>query len=128
MATRVLAIVESAYRATVEEQDDTILWLTHMVHKSGVDQTVLLRSNAVNYIVRGQEVKGLTFGKRTMQRGPDLEGDLAKLMEIGVPVYYVEEDAKALGIPSDRIVEGAKPISGKELPGLFDGFEQIWHW
>ena len=128
MAITTLNIVETAYRATVEEQDDTILWLSHMFKTAGLDVSVLLRANAVNYAVEGQNASGLRFGDLEVAHSPELDRDVAALMEAGVPVYLVEEDVVERGLPAGRLVDGVKPIARKDLPGLLEQFDQVWHW
>ena len=128
MAITTLNIVETAYRATVEEQDDTILWLSRMFETAGLDVSILLRANAVNYAVEGQDASGLQFGDLEVAHSPELDRDVAALMEAGVPVYLVEDDVVERGLPADRLVDGVKPIARKDLPGLLEQFDQVWHW
>ena len=47
MAKKILQIVESAYRATLEEQDDTVVWITHAMKGAGGDLHLLLRGNEI---------------------------------------------------------------------------------
>src|SRR5512133_3452826 len=51
------------YRAVMEEQDDTILWLLAAMQGAGGAHTVVLRGNAVNYAIAGQGAPGLTVGE-----------------------------------------------------------------
>jgi sulfur transfer complex TusBCD TusB component (DsrH family) len=125
---RILQIVESAYRGTLEEQDDTILWFSHTLRTSGADLDVLLRGNAVNYAVRGQDASGLSFGAWKQTQPPRIAEDIGKLREQGVTVYYVEEDATERGISQAELTNGVQPISRAELAKLLDRYEQVWHW
>jgi len=124
----VLSIVETAYRATLEEQDDTILWLNHMLDTAGLDVSILLRANAVNYAVRGQDASGLRFGKAELAHPPRIDADLQALLEKGVAVYFVREDLEERGIADAGIIDGAKGVSRRELPGMLGGFDHVWHW
>lgn len=125
---KILSIVETAYRATVEEQDDTILWLTHMLKNGGADISVLLRANAVNYAVKGQDASGLAFGEARMAHPPEIDKDVEKIIGKGVPVYLVQEDAQERGLTDGDFISGVRKVSRKELPSLVDQHDQVWHW
>lgn len=128
MTLRVLSIVGTAYRATIEEQDDTILWLTSMCSSAGLDVSLLLRDNAVNYAVRGQDASGLRFGDVEVANPPAVDRDLEDLVAKGIGVRYVAEDLAERGVGESRLVAGAKPVTRTELPGLFAQFDQVWNW
>jgi sulfur transfer complex TusBCD TusB component (DsrH family) len=125
---KILNIVETAYRGTIEEQDDTILWLTHMLKNAGADISVLLRANAVNYAAKGQDASGLAFGDIRMKHPPEIDKDVEKMIGNGVPVYLVKEDLEERGLPDGDLISGIKKVSRKDLPGLVDEHEQVWHW
>jgi intracellular sulfur oxidation DsrE/DsrF family protein len=128
MAKKVLSIVATAYRATIEEQDDTIIWLSHALKGAGADLDVCLRGNAVNYAVQGQDASGLVFGERRQTQPPRLDEDVAKLGAKGVRVFVVDDDLRERGIDPSELVPGVHPIARAELPGLFQRYDQVWHW
>ncbi len=125
---KALNIIETAYRGTLEEQDDTMVWITHAMTGAGADLTVLLRGNAVNYAVKGQDASGLAFGEKKQTQPPRLDDDLVQLLGKGVGVYIVEEDLSERGIKSDELVDGLKPIARSAIAGLLAEFDQVWHW
>ncbi len=99
MAKRTLNIVESAYRAVMEEQDDTILWLLAGMQGAGGAHTVVLGGNAVNYAVAGQGAPGLTVGQWKQTQAQKMDCDVADLVENRkIPVFVTEEDLAERGI------------------------------
>jgi hypothetical protein len=128
MGKKVLSIVESAYRGTLEEQDDTVIWLTHALKAAGTDLTVLLSGNAVNYAVVGQDASGLAFGERRQTQPPRLEEDVAKLLSKGVKVFFVADDLAERGAESADVIDGIEPIARADMHRLFAGYDQVWHW
>jgi sulfur transfer complex TusBCD TusB component (DsrH family) len=125
---KVLNIVETAYRGTLEEQDDTVLWLSQVLQGAGANLAVLLRGNAVNYGVRGQDASGLAFGELRQTQPPRPAEDLARLIERGTLVHVVEEDLAERGIEQGELVPGLKPISRRNIAALLADFDQVWHW
>jgi predicted peroxiredoxin len=125
---KILSIAERAYHGTIEEQDDTIMWMTHILKKGGADISLLLRGNAVNYSVVGQDASGLSFGGEKMEVGPKLDRDLAEIISAGVPTYVVKEDLEDRGISLQEINKSVKVMARKEVADLFDSHDAIWHW
>ncbi len=129
MSKKTLNIVDSAYRAVMEEQDDTILWLLAAMHGAGADHTVVLRGNAVNYAVAGQGAPGLTVGDWRQTQAPRMDRDVLDLIEKrSMRVLVVEEDVTERGIELGELVAGVEPISRAMLPALCEehGLVSLW--
>lgn len=128
MGKKVLNIVETPYRATLEEQDDTVLWLTHALKGAGADIGVLLRGSAVNYAVKGQDASGLSFGERRQTQPPRIEQDLAGLVGKGVKVMLVEDDLAERGLGKDDLIAGIESVPRAAMPKLLAAYDLVWHW
>jgi predicted peroxiredoxin len=125
---KTLNIIASAYRATVEEQDDTVVWICHAMKGAGADVDVLLRGNAVNYAVRGQDAKGIAFGSWTQTQPPQPERDIASLCNKGVAVHVMADDLARRGLTGVALVDGVRMLPGDALPALLAGYDRVWHW
>jgi len=125
---KTLSIIESAYRGTIEEQDDTIVWLHGAMKGAGADVALLLRGNAVNYLVEGQDAGGLAFGEWRQTQPPRIAKDLAALIGKGVEIRYVADDLAERGIERDELIAGAQPVARAGLADLIGRYERVWHW
>ena len=125
---KVLQIVETAYRATLEEQDDPIIWISHAMKGAGADLDVLLRGNAVNYAVAAQDATGLSFGDWQQSQPPDLAGDISGLAAKNVNVFVVQDDLDERGLRDTPLVVGIETLSRARLPALLNDYDQIWNW
>jgi hypothetical protein len=128
MPKKILNVVTLAHRATIEEQDDTVLWISAVLKGAGSDLAILLRGAAVGSAVKGQDASGLKFGARAQTKPPRIDEDVAKLVAKGVPVLYVEEDARERGIAAGELVGGLQPISRNGLGALYGKYDQVWTW
>ena len=125
---RVLQIIEPAYRATLEEQDDTVLWFTRAIRAAGAPADVLLCGTAVNYTVRGQDAEGFQVGGWTQQHPPAIEHELTKLIESGARVAVLAEDLAERGIATEAMLPGVEVLSRRSLGGLCAQYQRIWKW
>ena len=124
----ILHIVETAFRGTLEEQDDTVIWTVHAMRKAGQSGSVLLRGNAVCHAVKAQDTRGLVIGDWRQTNPADLAGDLSRLMSSGVGVYIVDEDLAKRGIEEVELVGGLDHVSQREIAALCDAHDLVWHW
>lgn len=124
----ILSIVDTAYRATLEEQDDTSLWFNHACLKAGANISILLTGNAVNYAVKFQQAKSLNFGSSGIPYPSKFHEDLRNFKEAGGGIFYLEDDLEERGISKDNIIECIEPVRRTKLASLIDSYDQIWHW
>jgi hypothetical protein len=129
MAKKTLNIVESAYRAVMEEQDDTILWVLAAMHGAGAEHTVVLRANAVNYAVAGQGAPKMSVGDWHHEQPPKMDKDVADLIEKRkMSVYAIEEDVAERGIMKSELMAGVRLLPRAALPGLCEEHNVVSLW
>jgi len=125
---KALNVVDTAYRATLEEQDDTSLWFIHAVRKHGAESDILLTGNAVNYLVKDQNPKPLNFGSGSIPFPNKFHEDLQNLVKEGAKLFYMQDDVQDRGINQDTLINEAEGINRSQLAKFIDGYENIWHW
>ena len=125
---RVLQIIESAYRATLEEQDDTVLWFTRALRAAGAQADVLLQGSAVSYAVRAQDASGLRLGAWQQAHPPAIAEELAALIGSGARVAAIKEDLDDRGIAASQLIANVEMLGRKSLAGLFGQYAHVWKW
>lgn len=125
---RALSIIEAAYRATLEEQDDTIVWLVRSIRAAGGEVDLLLKGSTANYAVRGQNASGLVFGTERQTRPPELAQDVSQVIAMGAKVYIVKEDVKERGLEAVRLINGLRWIGRAELARVISMYDSVWYW
>lgn len=129
MAKKTLNIVDSAYRAVMEEQDDTILWLVAAMQGAGAEHTVLLRANAVSYAVAGQGAPGLAIGEWVQTQAPKMDCDVADLItKRKIPVFVVEEDMTERGIERRELIADVRLVSRSAIAGMCAEHDLVHLW
>src|SRR5215510_6021739 len=121
---RVLQIIEPAHRATLEEQDDTVLWFTRAIRAAGANADVLLVGTAVSYAARGQSAAGLEIGAWSQRHPPEIELEIKRLIEGGATVCAVSEDVSRRGIAAESLIPGIRLQSRQGLGRLLAQYDR----
>ena len=125
---RVLQVIEPAYRATLEEQDDTVIWFTRALRAAGAPADVLLQGSAVSYAVKAQDASGLRLGAWQQAHPPAIAGELAALIASGARVAAVKEDLDERGIAARLLVADVELLGRKSLAALYGQYDRVWKW
>lgn len=125
---RILQIVEQAFRTLVEEQDDTILWLSQSMLGAGAEMEVLLSGNAVYYATLKGRQPVLKLGDWVQKEPADIPKDLGRLLEKGVPVYVLQSELDERGISKHILNAEVEVINMEKLVGIYNRVDQVWQW
>jgi sulfur relay (sulfurtransferase) DsrF/TusC family protein len=125
---KVLQVIDQSFRTTVEEQDDTILWLTQSMHGAGGDLAVLLSGHGCYYAVQSRRQPALSLGDWQQTEPADITQDIARLTDKNVPVYVLREDLEDRGVSHLPVLPGIEVIARAGLPALYESVDQIWNW
>jgi hypothetical protein len=125
---QVLQIVEGAHRSTRTEQDDPVVWIAHALKGAGANLNVLLQGDAVRYATkRGHPDSPARRGHAQLETA-DVAQEIEKLLQAGVRIYVVAEDAAARRLDARNWLAGVRPVSASELPALLAAHDQLWMW
>ena len=123
-----LAIVERAFRGTLEEQYGHIIWLSRVVRKMGGQTSLLLKGDAVLFAVREQTAQVLQIGNALISGLPHYESTLEEMKKEQVPLFAFRPDMERLNILEARLVPGVVPIGLKDLAVMCGKYDAVWFW
>jgi hypothetical protein len=125
---RVLQVIEPAHRATLEEQDDTVLWFTRAIRAAGAAADVLLVGAASSSAARGQACPELRIGAWQQRHPPAIGDEIQQLMASGARVLALREDLAERGIGAAAMVPGIGVTARAELAKLLADYDRVWKW
>lgn len=125
---KVLNVVRSAFRTLVEEQDDTILWLSQCLQRAGADLELLLEGQACHYACLGTPQPALAIGSWRQEHPADPRADIERMRQAGMALFVLEEDLAARGLDASRLQSGVTVLGRDRLPALYANADLVWHW
>jgi len=125
---RYLAIVERAYRGTLEEQCAHILMANLAFTRLGAPTDLLLRGNAVLYAVKDQAPAHLDIGPLSVDTLPHYESAVKALIDEGGAVYACAEDCRRLGLEMERLIGSVRRVDLDGVARLIASHDAVWFW
>lgn len=126
-STRALAIVERAYRGTVETQFSDALYCAFLFHRHLGGLDVLLRGPAVGYAARAARTPPLRLGGTTFSTGTEPRQGLSVLLESGVEVWAEEPDLLAYGLAGeDSLLPGVRSVPGGSMAARWSDYRAVF--
>lgn len=125
---KILQIVEQAFRTVVEEQDDTILWLSQSMREAGADLSVLLAGHAAYYAVQQKRQPYLSIGGWYQSEPAELHLDIERLLNKSVPIYVISEELAERGLGDLPLHAGIQVVNRDGLVQLYEQADQVWQW
>ena len=127
MPKKILSVLSHTEYGNLEDSDIG-LFASAFASVAGQSMTFLLREDAVNYAVRGQDGTGIKIAGALVQPGFLIETDLRSVQQSKIPVYAISEDVDERGLRKEDLIEGVQLLSGKELGKFVDQFDTVWNW
>lgn len=125
---KLLQVAEQAYRTLVEEQDDTILWLSQSMQKAGASMDLLLAGNCAYYATVTKKQPALTLGAWQQQAPADIKRDLDQLQTQGAGIYVVHADLVDRGLVGMPLHAGVKVLDDEGVAKLYEDADKVWQW
>jgi len=127
MAKKILSVLSHTEYGNLEDSDIG-LFASAFAPVAGQQLGLLLREDAVNYALRGQDGTNIKIAGVPIQPGFLIETDLKSVQQANIPVYAIREDLEERGIKPDEVIDGVKLMSRGELGKLVDQYDTVWNW
>jgi sulfur transfer complex TusBCD TusB component (DsrH family) len=75
-----------------------------------------------------QQCPALVIGNAGINHPARPNEDIDRLREKGIKVFAVEEDLEERGIDIRDLIGGVQMIRRSDIAGLFEDYDQVWHW
>ena len=125
---KILSIVSTAFRATLEENDDAALWLSLALVKEGAELSLLFRGNAVIYTLQRRNPNVVEVPELDLKTAWLPQTQVQTALELGVACYSVREDMLARGMDPTGVSAGVVCIAEPDVADLVQEHDSLWHW